>query len=362
MAKNNATPRSFAVDSQATGKPASVPAEALIFDAGPFALAKSNETKDGKTPIQMRARSGQPIEHWYWGKIVHDMAGFKPAGPTIPIDYCHNFDEVMGYLDSFKASNEGLDVSGQLVSFAEKDRCEEVILKSRAGVPYQSSIYFSDQDMVLEQVGPNVQVQVNGFMLQGPGLVVRQWTLRGVAVCPYGYDPGTSTKLSAGERGDVTVHFQTPPEDHAAMSQTPVTPNSPAPTDTPTQLAAGDKPAEKPASPPADPRAEFKATLAKFTEKFGATNGAAWAAEGLSYEEALDKHAATLATQLTAEQGKNAELATKLAAAPRGEAEPVSFTAPDKHPGSKGGETPAKFAHMGGLGKFAASINLPGKK
>lgn len=358
MPKNNAALRSFTAD-RAAGL-TTVPAEALCFDSSPFELAAAAE--DGKVPVKMRARSAQPIVHWYWGKVVHDMAGFKAAKKTLTIDYCHYNDEVLGYLDQFSATDAGLDVAGFYTPFTPDDRASEIIHKSGKGVPYESSIFFDPNSLSLEEVGPNVEVQVNGYKLQGPALIVRKWSLRGVATCPYGADGKTSTKFSADELGEVPVHFLSPAQEPAAMSQTPA-PNSPAQTDTPTQLAAGEKPAEKPAPVPADPRAEFKATLAKFTEKFGATNGAAWAAEGLSYEEALDKHAAALATQLTAEQGKSAELATKLAAAPRGENEPVSFNTTEKHPAGKpGSETPAKFAHLGALGKFAAGINLPGKK
>ncbi len=126
-----------------------------------------------------------------------------------------------------------------------------------------------------------------------------------------------------------------------------------------TELAA--KPAVTETQKPADTvdaRAEFKATLAKFSAKFGAANGSQWAADGLTYEEALEKHVEALGTQLTAEQGKVTEAQTKLAAVPRGEETPVSFGTNEKHPA--GGGTQAaptgKFSQMGNVGKFAASI------
>src|SRR5690606_6439778 len=45
---------------------------------------------------------------------------------------------------------------------------------------------------------------VNGVTVRGPVTIIRKWTLRGVAVCPYGYDPKTSTRFSQDD-GDVDV-------------------------------------------------------------------------------------------------------------------------------------------------------------
>lgn len=351
--EHKTTARTLVAD-RAAGR-SSVPADALILDSGPFTFA-AGEAKDGKLPVKMRARGAQPIYHWYWGNVVHDMAGFSAAAATIPIDYCHDYDQVLGFLNDFKASNEGLDVGGELVSFGD-DRSSEVAHKARSGVPYQASIYFEPK--VLEEVMPGAEAEVNGYKLPGPGLVIRKWSLRGVAVCPYGYDPTTSTRLSAPAGGDIPVQFVSTKE--SQMSVTFATEKKPDEKPA-TELT---KPAETKteATPPADPRAEFKATLAKFTEKFGAENGAKWAADGLSYEAALEKHAAELQTKLSAEGEEKKKLAEKLAAVPRGEKEPVSFAAGDKHEGS-GNVDPShlKFKIGENLARVAAGIKLPGKK
>jgi hypothetical protein len=338
-----------------------VPSDALRFDVGRCQFAAAKDQVGGDRPISMLARTAKPIEHWYFGKVVHDMAGMELAAPTLPIDYCHDPEEILGYLDQFNAGNDGLTVSGKLVSFQPDDRMAEICTKADAGVPYQASIAFDPNTYILEVVPEGMQVTVNGYGLQGPAVVIRQWTLVAVSVCPYGADSGTRASLSAAAAGDVPVQFVSSSKDPAAMSDQakPATPDT-----KPTELAAPAVPAPATSPAPVDPRAEFKATLAKFTEKFGAANGAAWAAEGLSYEQALEKHAATLSTQLTSEQGKTKELETKLASVPRGETEPVSFSTNEKHPA--GGGTPAapgKFAHMGNVGKFAASVaeKLPKK-
>lgn len=351
MASNR---RTFLLDREAGIT--TVPAEALRFDAGPFTLA-GKQAADGNRPVSMLARTADPIDNWYWGKVVHDMAGMKLAAPTLPIDYCHDREQILGYLDQFAAGNDGLNVSGQLVQFKGDDRTAEVCFKADAGVPYQASIEFDPSTYVLECLREGFQATVNGRQLEGPACIIRQWTLVAVAICPCGADAGTRTQLAAGAQADVPVQFVSPTKDPAAMD-----PNKPAATET--------KPATELAAPavtalPADPRAEFQATLTKFAAKFGAANGAAWAAEGLSYEQALEKHAEAIASQLTAEQGKTKDLETKLAAVPRGEAAPVSFSSGDKRPegGNPTSAPPNKFAHLGNVGKFAASIagKLPTK-
>lgn len=352
--------RNLAADRQAGLD--SIPAEALRFDAGRFQFAAKTAAADGNRPISMLARTAQPIEHWYFGKIVHDMAGMKTANPTLPIDYCHDCEEILGYLDKFDASNAGLTVSGQIVSFQADDRSAEIVHKADAGVPYQASIAFDPNTYILEIVPEGMQAPVNGYALEGPACIVRQWTLVAVSVCPYGADSGTRTNLAGDAAADVAVQFTLTQD--PAMSKTPETkPASaetklaqPTATQQPaTELAAETKPAASETA--ADPRAEFQATLAKFTAAFGPANGAQWAAEGLSYEAALEKHAAQLAASNQTLTSEKAELAAKLAAVPRGEAEPVSFTTTDKHAG--GQAVPTKYAGLGKLATFAANLKLP---
>lgn len=350
----NSARRNLVADRQAGLS--TVPTEALRFDAGPFQF-EAGKSNDGNRPISMLARTGQPIEHWYWGKVVHDMAGMKLAAPTLPIDYCHDPEEVLGYLNQFNASNEGLKVSGDLVSFQPDDRTAEICHKADAGVPYQASIFFDASSYVCEDVREGMQVTVNGYQLQGPALVIRQWTLCAVSVCPYGADSGTRTQLTAAGAADVPVQFISPTKEPASMppAETKVE-ATPA-----TQLAAGATPAATPATaaPAVDPRAEFKATLTKFSEKFGAANGAAWAAEGLTYEQALEKHATELASANKKLGEEKNELTTKLAAVPRGEETPVSFNTNERHAGGNPAGDSKNLKLGGAIAKFAAELKMP---
>lgn len=341
-----------------------VPAEALRFSAGP---CEFGQAADGSrnVPVRITARSGQPVDHWYWGKIVHDLKGMRLHKRTLPIDYAHYDDEVLGFLDKFETDSGALVVSGEIVPFGPVDRAAEVVHKAQNKVPYEASIFFSGP-LKLEELAEGTEAEVNGYKLAGPALIVRQWNLRGVAICPYGMDRNTKTQLKAGDEVPVEILSEekttmadqphSKPQDETAPDPTqagqlaePAQAKT-TPPPLPTAQAAG---REKPeggqqtaaATPPADPRAEAK----KFVEAFGA-QGATWFAEGKSFEEARQLQLAALKTE-------NEGLKTRLAQVGGGEKEPLSFQAAEPDKTAK----TTQFKNLpDGLARFAAGIKFAG--
>jgi hypothetical protein len=179
-----------------------VPGAALCARVGEFQLA-ADDAGAKTAPIRLVARSGKPIEHWYFGKVVHDLDGMRFKG-RVPIDYVHDDKEVIGYVNRFDTSSGDLNLAGALVPFNDDDRAAEVAYKARNGVPYEASIDFRDQ-MTVEELRPGQSAEVNGEQVDGPATIIREWTLRGVAVCPYGADPNTSSQLSSVEQFTVSV-------------------------------------------------------------------------------------------------------------------------------------------------------------
>ena len=118
-----------------------IPANACIMTSGEFALGDNGENAKS-APLTMTARSGKPIEHWYWGRVVHDLSGMSLKKSRVPVDYVHDDKEVIGYLNKFDSSSGDLVVSGALVPFKDNDRATEIIHKQKAGVPYEASINF----------------------------------------------------------------------------------------------------------------------------------------------------------------------------------------------------------------------------
>jgi hypothetical protein len=178
------------------------PAKACTLSGGVFEFGDNGE--NSKThPIKMLARSSQVIEHWFWGRVVHDFAGMKMTKSKIPMDYCHNTDEILGYANHPEIKEDGLHLSGALIPFKDSDRATEVRFRADNGVPYEASINFSGDGIKVEYVDENQVATVNGQQIEGPLTIFREWPLRGVAVCPYGADGNTSSSFSEGE--EITI-------------------------------------------------------------------------------------------------------------------------------------------------------------
>ena len=171
-----------------------IPGNAFIFADCELTFGDNGE--NAKTaPVKMKARSGQPIEHWFWGRVVHDLAGMKLLKNRVPIDYVHNDNEVIGYVNHFDTESGDLILSGALVPFKESDRATEIIFKNKAGIPYESSINFAGPGVKVQILEDGQMADVNGYTFAGPGTIIREWTLRGVAVCPYGADANTASNV-----------------------------------------------------------------------------------------------------------------------------------------------------------------------
>lgn len=183
-----------------------IPAGACTLVVGEVELGDNGDGAKS-APISLVARSGKPIEHSFWGRVVHDFAGMHLHKSKLPIDYVHDSKEVIGYLNKFSTESGDLVSSGALVPFKESDRATEIIHKSKAGVPYEASINFGGDGIKVQEIGPGEMSQVNGYDFEGPGLIIREWPLRGVAICPYGADMNTdSTVLSnTGKEFSATV-------------------------------------------------------------------------------------------------------------------------------------------------------------
>jgi hypothetical protein len=173
-----------------------IPAAACLLNVGEFQYMRKNET-DKSGSLRLVARSGQPIEHWFWGRIVHDLSGMRLHKQRLPVDYVHDPKEIIGYLNRFEIENGDLITSGALVPFKDNDRATEIMHKMDAGVPYEASINFGGDGIKVEELSEGQTTTVNGYQFDGPGVVVREWPLRGVAICPYGADMNTESATFA---------------------------------------------------------------------------------------------------------------------------------------------------------------------
>jgi hypothetical protein len=352
-----------------------IPLEACRFDASvEFPSAGAGKTK----PVKILARGPGAVTNWYFGPIVHDMAGMQLDGDTIPIDYCHLSTEVLGFGDQFEAGKSGLTILGQIVPYVDGDRASEVIFKSAAGVPYQGSIFFDPFRLVLESVGAGMTAEVNGQTIEGPVLIARKWVLRGVAICPYGTDWSSATEFSRRTGAKPTTYFEANPTLEHAMKTAKSGETETQNTEPTAEQKAAQEPAKlaadqatAPAKLAADTKAANDAAAAaaagqqaapapgkKYLDAFGDVGGV-WFAQGVCFEDAQGKFNALNVDKVKKLETENATLKTQLGAL-RGEKDPVTFQA-EQSPEEKRAAELAAGGPIDNFTKFAAGLQMPGK-
>jgi hypothetical protein len=348
------------------------PRRALRTSLGPLRFQAGNRDGD-ETPVTIVARTGQVIDHWFWGRMVHDFAGMTVHKQRLPIDWCHLDDEILGRIDEWQAGAD-LTVKGALVHFRADDRASEVAHKAGHGVPYEASIDWRPAkpgDVLIEFVPEGVTVLVNEQQIEGPLTVFRRWPLRAVAICPHGADSDTATDLArAGpaELVPLSVHLlsrEAPMPRYAAKKTKPVDPPAEDPLEeTPPAPPAEDEtpPAETPAGapetdpdtppeaePPPKPAGDQQLSakqLQAWRAEFGADNALTWLTEGIDLAEARRRHNEQLAAQLKAAQAERDKLQQRItqagAGAGLGERDPLTAGDEDPPPaGRNGSPTPS---------------------
>ena len=380
-----------------------IPAHARQF-AAECQLAAAGSPADAElVPVHIAARTAEPLNHWYWGPCVHDLDGVRTHKSRLALDYCHDDAEVLGYLDTFQHRDGALWCDGQLA--LTSDRAREVLANHKAGVPYEASIAFdTDEGLRLEYLQEGMTAEVNGRTLAGPMLIFREWSLRGVAICPHGYDKHTHTEFCAGHPDLAAARFTPPdpapeevatvdqpadpdpaPEEDAAGSNTvdppseqdPATPADAAESDDAARPPAADAATDEPTpeaeivddpaadatpaeTPPADPAQQRAIDGAAFVAAFGETRGARYFVQGLSLEAARAQYTADLESEVAALQARLAALGESL-----GDEEAASFADGENSQqttASGRGAKQLKNALPDRLAAFALGLRLPGRR
>lgn len=319
-------------------------------------------------PVKIDALSGVPIEHPYWGKIVHDFSGMSNGPENIPLDFAHHADEDANHAIGFclmaqaECDETGLHIPAQIVPYPARadDAATEILHKMSAGVPYQASINWGGNGIKLQYVDEGEVTEVNGKAFEGQGIVVRNWPLRGMAVCSYGADQHTATtfneqaesfsvesvegKVSKKKAEGETV-VSTPAGDTTTLTLGDTTMAEVAKT-TETAVAATQTVVASVVQAAVIEKAVDAAALSKeFTDAFG-DKGAIYFCKGMTFAAAQAEHNKTVdaanTAAIAAKDAENAALKaqlaeanTKLSAAPRGNSA-ASFTSADKTNGGTG--------------------------
>jgi hypothetical protein len=314
-----------------------IPAGACVLTVGEFELG-DNGANAKTAPVRLVARSGKAIEHWFWGRVVHDLAGMHLHKSRVPIDYVHDAKEIVGYLNKFDATSGDLVTSGALVPFKDSDRATEIVHKMKAGVPYEASINFGGDGIKVEEVADGMVAQVNGYQFDGPGIIVREWPLRGVAICPYGADANTESSALAGanaktytatayaapNKGESAMKAEEMPVEVAAPAQAPeavetqqtqeVKPVEETPAEATEQAVEAETPegeAEKKQEDAPEAKPLSREEFVKIVDEFGAEIAAQTVRDGGDYSAALRLAFAATKKENETRRGRVAELEAK---------------------------------------------------
>jgi hypothetical protein len=360
-----------------------VPVEAFRFAAD---FTPGATGADGTVPFTALARTGNAVDHWYWGPCIHDFSGAQMAA-VIPVDYAHCDDEALGLVNATAVNPEGLQCSGLLVPFRPDDKATEVIFKSGKGVPYQASIFFDPYSCVVEDVPAGYTTEVNGVTFDGPVTVFRQWELRGLALCMYGVDGGTNVGFSSNLSGKTAAVTRfTKGDDMStkipkAGAVAPKAGNLATKSKAKGKFADGDaeetdeekkkreEGSEEEEATGSSDEAEAEGDTTKkkdgeastklsrkaegkqFITAFGEQHGPTLFAKGFTFAEAQ----AEVAKLLRAENDSLKAEVAKFSKTQKSGTTPVTFGA------SGTPEVPAKFSQLGRIGRLAAGITLPGR-
>lgn len=134
------------------------------------------------------AEIGHPKSH----RCVIDLSSIQFNNRLIST-YNHESSEVIGYGENARVENNQAVCNGYVIPFKPADRAEEIIFRAKEGTPYESSVEFTPEAAVRDEVAAGLAVEVNGNMLEGPAYIYRDVTIRAYAVCPVGADSGAKT-------------------------------------------------------------------------------------------------------------------------------------------------------------------------
>jgi hypothetical protein len=263
------------------------PSGAFVFESSQCKFAPpSARDASGlrRAPIEVLARTGKPVTHWYWGRIVHDLSGMR-SREKLAFDCNHDYSKPIGYADKITIDG-GLKLSGELISRHSEDAAAEIMDLAPAGVPYQASIQFNPDAALFEYLDDNQTATVNGETVQGPLVIVRQWELLRCALCLTGVDTGTSANLSGTSDGAL---FSVRWKEQKSMTTTKTTEPAGEKLSDGQTKPEGDLANKAPVIDASAVRSQFQAELKRFTDRFG-SDGASYFSDGLDYTAALEKH------------------------------------------------------------------------
>lgn len=171
--------------------PKKVPKRALWFDESNEQVIEFKGAEQEEKKGSIVGYSGQPMNHWLFGKIAVDVDGisFTKNKKKFPILEEHQRDRKIGFSKKPKTDENQLVIDEFTV--LDNAVANEFYNNATKGYPYQASI--SIKPSKIEELTEKAEAEVNGYNLKGPALIIRQSEYRETSVCTFGADTNTSS-------------------------------------------------------------------------------------------------------------------------------------------------------------------------
>lgn len=175
----------------------SIPANAkFVRMESQFAEVEAGEGE--KSKFRLTAYKGQIFSHWYWGQLAFDISGMRMAKDVIPALRDHNSDKIVGAIDS-GSFKDAIVFEGE---FEDTAHAQEI--RATKKLKWESSLAFDMGSAVIEEVGRDATVEVNGQQFKGPGFVVREAAIYEVSFTLFGAAPETEAETFG--QGEKTIN------------------------------------------------------------------------------------------------------------------------------------------------------------
>lgn len=235
--------------------------------------------------IKIKVITSSILEHPGLGRFRVKTETAAPSKERVPLDYNHNEEEVIGYVENFQCNADAITADGVvLIGDESSDAAKTFAQNIDGGVPFEASAFLD--------LSEAESVELEDGVVEWSGALIR-----GVAVCPYGTDRNTTVSLKMGESNFVV---------RLSESAQPVEEE---------EMDEEKKKAES------SPREELETMI----EEFGLERGVEFFRKGVSIEEARELDYQELkARRLKAEEEK------AQCAAPVGDSESLETDADEK--------------------------------
>lgn len=137
--------------------------------------------------VKIKVITSSILEHPGLGRFRVKTETATPSKERVPLDYNHNEEEVIGYVENFQCNADAITADGVvLIGDDSSDAAKTFAQNIDGGVPFEASAFLD--------LSEAESVELEDGVTEWSGALIR-----GVAICPYGTDRKTTVSLKKGE-------------------------------------------------------------------------------------------------------------------------------------------------------------------